>query len=174
MVVDLFLLLFLVIGVYKGWTKGFIMAVVSFVSVFIALALALQFSGWVEGYLKQQTDSNNDWISFLAFLLVLIGAMIGIRILGKIIEKSVELVMLGLVNRLAGVVLFIFIYLSLFAVLMVYLKQFEIVGNDTAIHSKSYTYIINFGGWVIDFFAEWLPTIKNLFNDTKEFIKQKT
>jgi len=174
MVVDLFLLLFLVIGVYKGWTKGFIMAVVSFVSFFIALALALQFSGWVEGYLKQQTDSNNDWISFLAFLLVLIGAMIGIRILGKIIEKSVELVMLGLVNRLAGVVLFIFIYLSLFAVLMVYLKQFEIVGNDTAIHSKSYTYIINFGGWVIDFFAEWLPTIKNLFNDTKEFIKQKT
>jgi membrane protein required for colicin V production len=150
------------------------MAVVSFVSFFIALALALQFSGWVEGYLKQQTDSNNDWISFLAFLLVLIGAMIGIRILGKIIEKSVELVMLGLVNRLAGVVLFIFIYLSLFAVLMVYLKQFEIVGNDTAIHSKSYTYIINFGGWVIDFFAEWLPTIKNLFNDTKEFIKQKT
>jgi len=174
MVVDLFLLLFLVIGVYKGWTKGFIMAVVSFVSFFIALALALQFSGWVEGYLKQQTDSNNDWISFLAFLLVLIGAMIGIRILGKIIEKSVELVMLGLVNRLAGVVLFIFIYLSLFAVLMVYLKQFEIVGNDTAIHSKSYTYLINFGGWVIDFFAEWLPTIKNLFNDTKEFIQQKT
>jgi membrane protein required for colicin V production len=150
------------------------MAVVSFVSFFIALALALQFSGWVEGYLKQQTDSNNDWISFLAFLLVLIGAMIGIRILGKIIEKSVELVMLGLVNRLAGVVLFIFIYLSLFAVLMVYLKQFEIVGNDTAIHSKSYTYLINFGGWVIDFFAEWLPTIKNLFNDTKEFIQQKT
>jgi membrane protein required for colicin V production len=150
------------------------MAVVSFVSFFIALALALQFSGWVEGYLKQQTDSNNDWISFLAFLLVLIGAMIGIRILGKIIEKSVELVMLGLVNRLAGVVLFIFIYLSLFAVLMVYLKQFEIVGNDTAIHSKSYTYIINFGGWVIDFFAEWLPAIKNLFNDTKEFIQQKT
>ena len=174
MVVDLFLLLFLVMGVYKGWTKGFVMAVVSFVSFFIALALALQFSGWVEGYLKQQTDSNNDWISFLAFLLVLIVAMIGIRILGKIIEKSVELVMLGLVNRLAGVVLFIFIYLSLFAVLMVYLKQFEIVGNDTAIHSKSYTYLINFGGWVIDFFAEWLPTIKNLFNDTKEFIQQKT
>ena len=174
MVVDLFLLLFLVMGVYKGWTKGFVMAVVSFVSFFIALALALQFSGWVEGYLKQQTDSNNDWISFLAFLLVLIGAMIGIRILGKIIEKSVELVMLGLVNRLAGVVLFIFIYLSLLAVLMVYLKQFEIVGNDTAIHSKSYTYLINFGGWVIDFFAEWLPTIKNLFNDTKEFIQQKT
>ena len=174
MVVDLFLLLFLVMGVYKGWTKGFIMAVVSFVSFFIALALALQFSGWVEGYLKRQTDSNNDWISFLAFLLVLIGAMIGIRILGKIIEKSVELVMLGLVNRLAGVVLFIFIYLSLFAVLMVYLKQFEIVGNDTAIHSKSYTYLINFGGWVIDFFAEWLPAIKNLFNDTKEFIQQKT
>jgi membrane protein required for colicin V production len=161
-------------GVYKGWTKGFIMAVVSFVSFFAGLALALQFSGWVEGYIKQQTDSNNEWLAFLAFLLVLIGSIIAIRILGKIVEKSVELVMLGLVNRLAGILLYLFIYISIFAVVLVYLKQFEIVGNETAINSKSYTYIINFGGWVIDFFAEWLPAVKNLFNDTKEFIQQKT
>ena len=174
MVVDLFLLLFLIMGVYKGWTKGFIMAVVSFVSFFAGLALALQFSGWVEGYIKQQTDSNNEWLAFLAFLLVLIGSIIAIRILGKIVEKSVELVMLGLVNRLAGILLYLFIYISIFAVVLVYLKQFEIVGNETAINSKSYTYIINFGGWVIDFFAEWLPAVKNLFNDTKEFIQQKT
>ena len=174
MVVDLFLLLFLIMGVYKGWTKGFIMAIVSFVSFFAALALALHFSGWVEGYLKKQTDSDSDWLAFLAFLLVLIGAIIAIRLLGKIIEKSVEMVMLGLVNRLAGIGLYFFIYISLYAVVLVYLKQFDIMGNDTAIHSKSYTYLINFGGWVIDFFAEWLPAVKNLFNDTKDFIQQKT
>ncbi len=161
-------------SIYKGWTKGFIMAIVSFISFFIALALALQFSGWAEGYLKKQTDSDSDWLAFLAFLLVLLGAIIAIRILGKIIEKSVELVMLGLVNRLAGIGLYSFIYLSLFAVVLVYLKQFDIIGNGTAIDSKSYIYLINFGGWVIDFFAEWLPAVKNLFNDTKEFIQQKT
>ncbi len=174
MVVDLFLLLFLIMGVYKGWTKGFIMAIVSFVSFFAALALALHFSGWVEGYLKKQTESTSDWLAFFAFLLVLIGAIIAIRLLGKIIEKSVELVMLGLINRLAGIGLYFFIYISLYAVVLVYLKQFDIMGDDTAIHSKSYTYLINFGGWVIDFFAEWLPAVKNLFNDTKEFIQQKT
>lgn len=119
MVVDLFLLLFLLMGVYKGWTKGFIMAIVSFVSFFAALALALQFSGWVEGYLKQQTATNNEWLAFLAFLLVLIGAIIAIRILGKIIEKSVELVMLGIVNRLAGILLYLFVYVSIFAVVFI-------------------------------------------------------
>lgn len=174
MVVDLFLLLFLVMGVYKGWTKGFIMAIATFISFFVALALALQFSGWVEGYLRKQTDSNNEWIAFLAFLLVLIGAMIAIRILGKLIEKSAELLLLGLVNRIAGILLYFFIYISIYAVVMVYLKRFELVDNSTAIHSKSYTYLINFGGWVIDFFAEWLPSVKNLFNDTKELIQQKT
>jgi len=174
MVVDLFLLLFLIMGVYKGWTKGFIMAIATFVSFFAALALALQFSGWVEGYLKKQTDSDSDWLAFLAFLLVLIGAIIAIRLLGKIIEKSVELFMLGIVNRMVGIGLYLFIYLSLFSVVLVYLKQFGLVGNETAIHSKSYAYLINFGGWVIDFFAEWLPAVKNLFNDTKAFIQQKT
>ena len=150
------------------------MAIVTFVSFFVGLALALQFSGWVEGYLKKQTDSSSDWLAFLAFLLVLIGAIIGIRILGKIVEKSVELIMLGIVNRLAGILLYLFIYVSIFAVVLIYLKQFEIIGNETAIHSKSYTYMIDFGGWVIDLFAEWLPAIKNLFNDTKEFIQQKS
>ncbi|MFM1795316.1 MAG: hypothetical protein RL642_1701 [Bacteroidota bacterium] len=174
MVIDLFLLLLLVMGVYKGWTKGFIMAIATFVSFFAALALALQFSGWVEGYLRKQTETDNDWLAFLAFLMVLVGAMIAIRVLGKIIEKSVELVMLGLFNRIVGIGLYLFIYFSLFAVVLVYLKQFEILGNETAIHSKSYTYLIDFGGWVIDFFAEWLPAIKNLFNDTKEFIQQKS
>ena len=174
MIVDLFLLLILVMSAFKGWTKGFIMAVISMVSFFIALALALQFSGWVEGYLKKQSASDSDWMAFFAFLIVLIGAIVAIRLLGKIIEKSVELVMLGLVNRLAGILLYLFIYLSLFAVVLVYLKQFGLLGSDTAISSKSYTYLISFGGWVIDFFAEWLPSVKNLFNETKEFIQQKT
>ena len=160
--------------VYKGWTKGFIMAIVSFISFFIGLALALQFSGWVEGYLKKQTESDNGWLAFLAFLIVLIGSIIAIRLLGKIIEKSMELVMLGIVNRLAGIALYLFIYLSIFAVLLVYLKQFNIVGTETATHSTSFIYLINFGGWVIDFFAEWLPALKNLFNNTKEFIQQKS
>jgi hypothetical protein len=41
-------------------------------------------------------------------------------------------------------------------------------------HSKSFPYLVNFGGWVIDLFGEWLPSIKNLFNETKELIKQTT
>lgn len=150
------------------------MAIATFVSFFAALALALQFSGWVEGYLKKHTESDSDWLAFFAFLLVLIGAIIAIRLLGKIMEKSVELVMLGIINRMAGIGLYLFIHLSLFSVVLVYLKQFGLIGNDTAIHSKSYTYLINYGGWVIDVFAEWLPAVKNLFNDTKEFIQQKT
>lgn len=174
MVIDLFLLLFGVVAIYKGWTKGFIMAVASFLSFFIALALALQFSGWVEGYLKKQTDSSNEWLSLLSFLLVLIGAIIVIRLLGKLIEKSAELVMLGLVNRLAGILLYLFIYVALYSVLLVYFKQFELVGKDNTNDAKSYVYLIDFGGWVIDFFAEWLPAVKNLFNDTKDFIQQKS
>jgi membrane protein required for colicin V production len=173
MIIDLFLLLFLVLGFFKGWTKGFIMALFEFVSFFAALALALQFSGWVEGYLKEKAKMDSEWLSFLAFVLVLVGAIITIRILGKLVEKSVELMMLGLVNRVAGIFVYLFIYVALYSILLVYLKRFEWMGNETVIDSKSFSYLINFGGWVIDLFGEWLPAIKNLFNDTRGFIKQK-
>ena len=174
MVVDLFLLLFLVLGFFKGWTKGLIMAVFEFFSFFVALALALQFSGLVEGYLKAEAKMDSEWLSFLAFVLVLIGAIISIRILGKLVEKSVELLLLGLVNRIGGILVYLFLYLALYSVVLVYLKRFDLIGEETPMHSKSFPYLINFGGWVIDLFAEWLPSIKNLFNETKEFIKQTT
>ena len=166
-------MLFLVLGFFKGWTKGFIMALFEFVSFFAAIALALQLSGWVEGYIKEKAKMDNDWLSFLAFVLVLVGAIISIRILGKLVEKSVELMMLGLLNRVAGIFVYLFIYLSVYSIVLVYLKRFGWIGNETVIDSKSFSYLINFGGWVIDLFGERLPAIKNLFNDTRDFIKQK-
>jgi hypothetical protein len=77
---------------------------------------------------------------------VLVGAIISIRILGKLVEKSIELMMLGLVNRVAGIFVFLFIYLALYSILLVYLKRFGWMGNETVIDSKSFSSIALFSG----------------------------
>lgn len=174
MIIDILLLILLVLAVYKGWTKGFIMAIFVFISYFAALALAFHFSGTVEGYIRSHSSSDSKWYSFLAFLLVLIAGIIAVRLVGKIIEKSAELMMLGLVNRFLGILVMAIIYITFFAVTLVYCDRFGLTGAGQATDSKSLSYLMKYGHWLVAHFSEWMPALKNLFNDAKAVIKQES
>ena len=171
MIIDILLLILLALAVYKGWTKGFIMAIFVFVSYFVALALAFHFSGTVEGYIKTHSSSDSKWFSFLSFVLVMIAGIIAVRLVGKVIEKSAELLMLGFFNRLMGIVVMAFIYATFFAVILVYCSRFGLLGDGQA-DSKSFSYLIRYGQWLVSQFSEWLPALKNLFNDIKGSVKK--
>ena len=172
MVIDILLLILLALALYKGWTKGFIMAIFVFVSYFVALALAFHFSGTVEGYLRTHSSSDSKWFSFLSFILVMIAGIIAVRLVGKIIEKSAELMLLGLVNKMLGILVMCVIYVTFFSVTLVYCNRFGLVGDGQANDSKSLSYLMGYGQWLVLHFSEWLPALKNLFNETKDIIKQ--
>lgn len=172
MVIDILLLILLALALYKGWTKGFIMAIFVFVSYFVALALAFHFSGTVEGYLRTHSSSDSKWFSFLSFILVLIAGIIAVRLVGKIIEKSAELILLGLVNKLLGILVMCVIYVTFFSVTLVYCNRFGMVGDGQATDSKSLNYLMAYGQWLVSHFSEWLPALKNLFNDVRVSVKK--
>ena len=172
MLIDILLLILLALAVYKGWTKGFIMAVFVFISYFVALALAFHFSGSVEGYIRTHSSSNSKWFSFLSFILVMIAGIIAVRLVGKLIEKSAELLMLGFFNRLMGIMVMALIYATFFAVILVYCKRFNIISEGNSSDSRTFTYLINYGQWLVEQFSDWLPALKNLFNETRGMIKQ--
>jgi len=172
MITDILLLILLALAFYKGWTKGFIMAIFVFISYFVALALAFHFSGTVEGYIRSSSSSDSKWYSFLAFILVMIGGIIAVRLVGKLIEKSAELMLLGLVNRVLGILVMATIYITFFAVILVYCSRFGLVGDGQASDSKSLSYLIKYGHWLVAHFSEWMPALKNLFNGARGIIKQ--
>lgn len=173
MIIDIFTGIILAIAIYKGWTKGFTMAVFTFASYFIAMLLALQFSGMVAGYLKEYAKSDSKWYTFLSFLLVLVAGIIAVRIIGKLMEKSAQVLMLGLVNKFLGILFFTIIYITIFSVLLVYAEKFEMIDQYNAGDSKTYSYQLRFGQWLMHQFSEWLPAIKHLFNDTKDAIQEQ-
>lgn len=173
MVLDIIALLLVVMAVYKGWTTGLIMSVFSFFSYFIAITLAFFCSAKVIGYFKASAGSDSKWFSFLAFFAVMLGAIILIRIIGKIVEKAVELMLLGILNKLAGIAIFMFLYFGLMSIFMVYLLKYEILSAEFLQESRVGNYIVPFGNWILVHFVDWFPDIKNLFNNSKELIQQK-
>jgi membrane protein required for colicin V production len=172
MLTDILLLILLALAVYKGWTKGFIMAIFVFISYFVALALAFHFSGTVEGYIRSNSSSDSKWYSFLAFILVMIAGMIAVRLVGKLIEKSAELMLLGLINRFLGMLVMATIYITFFAVILVYCSRFGLMGDGQVTDSKSLSYLMKYGHWLVSHFSEWMPALKNLFNEARGIIKQ--
>ena len=94
------------------------------------------------------------------------------------VEKLAEAAMLGIPNRLLGIALFAFIYCSIYAVILVFIESMNSAGlapsaDGTAEYSSiSMRYLLKLGNWVILNFSEWLPAMKNLFNQTKSILKQ--
>ena len=173
MVIDIITGIILLYAIYKGWSKGFTMAIFTFASYFISILLALQFSGMVAGYIRDYAKSDSKWYSFLSFVLVLVAGIIAVRIVGKILEKSAQVLMLGLPNKLLGILFFSFIYLTVFAIVLVYAEKFEMIDQYNIGESKSYNYLLRFGKWFIEQCSKWMPAIKNLFNDTKSAIQEQ-
>jgi len=171
MLIDTFCVLILVLAVYKGWSKGLVMALFVFVSYFVALALAFQFSGMVAQYWEDQSGEKNRWLSIASFFLVMLAGIVVVRLVGKLIEKSIELMLLGWANRLAGIVFFLLTYVTFYAVVLIYLERFQFIERTEA--SKSFSYLRVWGLKVIEVFQEWLPALKDLFKQTFQNFKQE-
>ena len=102
MYIDIIFVFIVALACYKGIKKGFIGSIISFTAFFIGFFIATKFAATVAVYLTKHQWVNNKWIPFLSFILVLTLVFLAMHLLGKILEKSAELIMLGWFNKLIG------------------------------------------------------------------------
>src|SRR5438046_5145562 len=107
MIIDIITLILILLAVWKGYRRSFIIAVFSFLAIFIGLASAIKFSVIASGWLHHNTGISAKWIPFISFIAIMIIVIILVRWIASLLEASVELVLLGWLNRLAGMALFI-------------------------------------------------------------------
>jgi hypothetical protein len=72
---------------------------------------------------------------------------------------------------LGGIVFFLLIYITCYAVVLIYLERFQFI--EHAETSKSFSYLRVWGLKVIEVFQEWMPVLKDLFKQTFENFKQE-
>jgi membrane protein required for colicin V production len=109
------------------------------------------------------------WLPFLAFLIILIAVWILVRIGSKLIETSLELVMLGWLNRLAGILLYALLYACIFSVVLFYADKLHLLKPYMISDSKSYTYIQPIGPKFMALFEKLLPVLKGAFQELSDF-----
>jgi membrane protein required for colicin V production len=169
MILDLIFVVILVLAVLKGYQRGLIVGLFSLVAVIIGLAAAMKLSTVVAGYIGSAVKVSDEWLPVISFAVVFLIVILLIRLGARAIEKTVEVAMLGWLNKIGGVVLFAAIYTTVFSVLLFYLEQMKLIQPETINKSVTYSFVQPWGPKLINGFGSIIPVFKDMFGELEQF-----
>ena len=169
MIIDIIIAVALIIAIFKGYQQGLIVALFSVLAFIIGIAAAMKLSTVVAGYIGKAVEVSDQWLPVISFVVVFLIVVLLIHWGAKLIQKTVQLAMLGWVNRLGGVLLFCVLYILIFSVLIFYAEQVSLIKPETKDASVTYSYIQPWGPKVIDGIGKIIPFFKGMFQDLQEF-----
>ena len=124
--VDILLIIPLIFGAINGFRKGLILEIASLVALAFGIYGALHFSDFTSYYLKDQINLSENALGLTSFALTFMLIVIGVHLLGKFLNKIIQLAALGLLNRLAGM---LFGLTKFLLMLIVFLFLFETLNS---------------------------------------------
>src|SRR5437868_7100097 len=152
MMIDIIFVVLMLMALFKGISKGFIVALFSCLAFFIGLAAALKLSALVATHLTQSTNLTGFWLPIVSFLIVFFIVGFIVRLGAKWIQKTVELALLGWLNRLLGVIFYGVLYMIIFSILLFYATEINMIKQNAIDASKTYTFIQPWGPFVMNAF----------------------
>ena len=150
----------LIVAILQGIRNGFIKALLSFFSFFIGLIVAYQLAGWVARQLKEYTKIESHWLPFISFIIVLLAVLFLIRWVSGLLQQTAEVLMLGWLNKLLGIVLYGFIYFTIWSALVYFLQILGVLEAAKMKDAYSYSYLQKWWPYCTEKMSQWLPFIK--------------
>lgn len=169
MFVDIIGFVLLVWAIFKGLRNGFVVAIFSFLAFIIGLAAALKLSAMAADYLGSNTNIGERWLPFIAFAVVFLIVVLLVRIGAKAIEGALRLAMLGWLNKLGGILLYLLLYLFIYSILLFYAEQLHLIKKETLSSSMLYPYIAPLAPKIINALGYILPFFKDMFAQLQDF-----
>lgn len=169
MLLDIIAVILLIVASFKGLRKGFVVAIFSFLAYVIGLAAALKLSALMARYIGDNIEISQRWLPFLAFFLVFIIVVLLVRLGAKAIESAMRVLLLGWLNRIGGVILYILIYFFIYSILLFYATQLHLLKTETIQASATYNFIEPLAPKLLNGLGAIIPFFKNLFGELLQF-----
>lgn len=134
-ILDIVLLVCLIPALIQGLRKGFIAQVVAIISLVLGGWLAFKFSAVVTEWLAQWLDITGQALNIISFILIFAVVVTLLFLLGKILEASVKIILLGWLNKLLGLVFALFKYALVIGLLVI---LFDSINDKFSLVSRSY------------------------------------
>lgn len=128
--IDIVLVLLLVFSAISGFKNGLIAEIASLAALVLGIWGAIHFSDVTSEFLIENLNLKTDHLNIISFVVTFVVIVILVHIVGNVISKLVETVMLGFVNKLAGLV---FGILRAALILSIVLLIFDKIDKDVKI-----------------------------------------
>lgn len=99
---DFIFIALIAIFVINGLRKGIIISLASLAALVIGIWVAVHFSNYLDATLMEHFKPSRKWLPILSFTLTFLLVVLGILLVAKVMEKIVDIVGLGLFNRIGG------------------------------------------------------------------------
>ncbi|MCB9195384.1 MAG: CvpA family protein [Flavobacteriales bacterium] len=121
--IDIIILIPLLWAGYRGFTKGVIIEIVGILAFVLGIWGAIYFSDFIADFV---TDNiNKKYEPVISFTILFIGIVILVFVLGKMLEKVINLAQLKLANKIAGAVFGVSKILLILSFLVLIINKYD-------------------------------------------------
>ena len=103
-IVDIILLFCFIPAVFQGLRKGFIAQAISIISIIAGIWASAHFAEMASAWVAQYITASEQVLKLVSFALILIVVFLVLAAIGKILEGMFNLVSLGWLNKLLGLI----------------------------------------------------------------------
>lgn len=169
MVLDIIGISLVILFFIRGYMKGIIVAAFSVLAILLGVICSLKLSGKLAAYLLEKGFISSGWAPVLSYVVLFIAVILVVNLAAKAIEKSLQAVMLGWVNRMIGGILYAFLAIVLWSSLLWLGNKMQLIKPETRTTSKTYTYLEPVAPWLFGKVGLLWPMAKDVFGDLESF-----
>ncbi|MDR3133201.1 MAG: CvpA family protein [Prevotellaceae bacterium] len=153
---DIIIGVLLLVSLVVGWRQGLVRQVFGLLALLLGVFCAYKFSGYTAYYLSKWFALDKAVINAVAFGITFIAVLFLVILAGRVADKFIKMVALGLVNRLLGAVLCVLKVALIISVCLVILKSFDILPEKKARDSCLYHPLESAGATVFPYLQKWI------------------
>lgn len=134
-ILDIILLVCFIPAIISGLRKGFIAQVVAIISIVLGVWLSVKFATFVGNWISQWIEASPQLINIISFAIIFIAVAVLLFTIGKLIEATIKIIMLGWLNKLLGV---LFSMLKCILIIGFLIIVFEAINGTFGLVPESY------------------------------------
>ncbi len=172
MLLDIIGIIIIVAFFMRGYSKGIIIAAFSFIGIVLGIIIALKLSHTLANYLYMQGVVTSSWAQIISYVILFTGVILLVRLIAKAIQSMLEAILLGVVNKIAGGLLYGILGIIIWSTMLWIGTESHLLPTKLIEQSSTYVFFAPVCPWVFEHLGRLIPFIKNIFGDLEQFFSR--
>ncbi len=167
--IDIIALVAIGFGAFRGFKNGIILELAGLLGLIVGIWAGLRLAFLFADYYKENFDIPDNYIPLIAFLTAFLIGIGAVWLAGRLLNKFVNSVALGLPNRLGGAVFGAAKWAFIAGTVLSLVGNSEVISQDTRESSKAYPILGAYCKAVQGYTIGLIPAASNVFHDVEEY-----